>query len=97
MFEMIKKKFERPTVDSEIESVLCAMSTYQPDSDEYTQMAKNIEVLRKANSYTKSSSVPWKEIATGVFTIVGIGMILGYEKTDSITSKALGFVLKGRV
>jgi len=97
MFEIIKRKFERPTLDKEIESILCAMSEYSPDSEEYTKMVTNLEMIHKAKGAIGSSKVPWKEITTGLFTVIGIGMILGYERTDSITSKALGFVMKGRV
>jgi hypothetical protein len=36
-------------------------------------------------------------IAVVAGNLLGIILILGYEKADVITTKALGFVLKGRV
>ena len=97
MFELFPKRNKKATIDEAIEYTLCAMTEYHPDSEEYTTMVTNLETLYKAKGNINPSSIPWKEIVTGVFTIVGIGMIIGHEKADSITSKALGFVLKGRV
>ena len=36
-------------------------------------------------------------VVTVVGSLVGIGIIIWHEKADVITTKALGFVLKGRV
>jgi hypothetical protein len=97
MFELFPKKNKEETIEGAIEYVLCEMSNHAPDSEEYTNMVANLKTLKEAQGAVKPSSFPWKEIATGLFTVVGIGMIIGHERTDSITSKALGFVLKGRV
>ena len=98
MFELLfPKKNKEVTIDGAIEYVLAEMTNYSPDSEEYTAMVQNLETLKKAKGAEKPSNFPWKEIVTGVFTVVGIGMIIGHERADSITSKALGFVLKGRV
>lgn len=89
-----KKKSE---IDEEIHSVLCNMSTYAPDSDEYTKMTKNLEMLYKAKSYEKDRRVSKDTVLVVAGNLLGIAIILGYEKANVITSKALGFVLKGRV
>ena len=97
MFELFPKRKKKETIDEAIEYTLCAMTEYHPDSEEYTKMVENLKTLSEAKGAIKPSSFPWKEVATGLFTIIGIGMIIGHEREDSITSKALGFVLKGRV
>lgn len=97
MFELFPKRNKKETIDGAIEYTLCAMTGYHPDSEEYSTMVKNLKTLSEAKGVVKPSSFPWKEIVTGVVSIVSIVMIIGHEREDSITSKALGFVLKGRV
>jgi len=97
MFKLFPERNKKETIDDAIEYTLCAMTGYHPDSEEYTTMVENLKTLSEAKGAIKPSSFPWKEIVTGVFSLLGICMIIGYEKEDSITSKALGFVLKGRV
>ncbi|HRX15969.1 MAG TPA: hypothetical protein P5123_06625 [Spirochaetota bacterium] len=49
------------------------------------------------NNEIKNRKVKPDTIAIVMTNLIGIGMILGYERVNIITSKALGFVLKGRV
>jgi hypothetical protein len=79
-----------------ISSVLDDMSKYEAHSEEYGAMADNLEKLLKAESYKKLKVSP-DTIAIVIANLVGIILILKHEKIDIITSKALGFVLKGRV
>jgi hypothetical protein len=67
------------------------------DRDLYSTMTENVERLYKAKSYEKTRGVSPDTIITVVGSLLGIILILGYEKAGVITSKALGFVLKGRV
>lgn len=97
MFELFPKRNKKETIDDVIRYNLAVMTEYHPDSEEYTKMAANLKTICEAKGATKNTGFPWKEIATGVFTVIGIAMIITHEKEDSITSKALGFVLKGRV
>jgi len=97
MFRIFTKKEKRSSLEMEIESVLCNMSTYQPDSEEYTAQAINLERLYKAKSYEKDRRISPDTIAVVAGNLLGIALILGYEKADTITTKALGFILKGRV
>jgi methionyl-tRNA formyltransferase len=99
MFKKITKKDKRTNLEKEIDSVLKKMSTYMPDSTEYTAMATNLERLykAKANEKERSCIVSPDTIAIIAGNLLGIVLILGYEKTDTITSKALGFIIRGRV
>jgi hypothetical protein len=116
------KEDNRTNLEKEIDSVLSAMKYRGRETKEYTEMAKNLELLYKAKAndtskaekYTqmvenldrlckakiseiKKREIPWKEITVGVFALVQIFMIIRHEDINIITSKALGFVGKGRV
>jgi hypothetical protein len=93
----ITKKDKRTSLEREIDSVLEVMSNYKPDSKEYTAMADNLERLYKAKAQISERRVSPDTIAMVAGNLLGIALILGYERTDVIATKALGFVLKGRV
>ncbi|MCX7817542.1 MAG: hypothetical protein N2317_08575 [Syntrophales bacterium] len=97
MFEKITKRDKRTNLEKEIDSVILTMSSYKPDSDEYEAMAKNLEMLYKAKTHERVRHVSPDTIALVAGNLLGIVLILGYEKANVITSKALGFVIKGRV
>lgn len=97
MLKIFTKKDKRNKLEKEIESVLAKMSLVEPSTDEYQSMTKNLEVLYKAKSYEKDRHISADTIAVVVGNLVGIILILYYEKADIITSKALGHILRGRV
>lgn len=96
---MIKltKKDKRTNLEKEIDSVLKCMNELSPDSEEYQKMAENLERLYKSKSYDKDRDVSPDTLAVIVGNLAGILLILKHEELNVITSKALGFVLKGRV
>ena len=92
------KKDKRSSIDKEIDNVIEVMSILNADSPEYTKMAANLAVLMEGRSYNKGNNKVSKDvIVTGIFSIVGILIIVGYEQANVIGSKAMGFVIKGRV
>ena len=58
-----------------------------------------IELLKKRNEMvaTRPRLIKPDTIALIAANLLGIGLILSYEKLNVITSKALGFVIRGRV
>lgn len=96
---MIKltKKDKRTNLEKEIDSVLKCMNELSPDSEEYQKMAENLERLYKSKSYDEDRDVSPDTLAVIVGNLAGILLILKHEELNVITSKALGFVLKGRV
>lgn len=94
------KKFTRGNkpsmLEEEIKKVYEELSAYSPGTKEYSEVLDNLERLYKV-SENKTKSISPDTIAMIAGNLLGIGLILGYEKTNIITSKALGFVLKGRV
>jgi len=90
----LKKKSK---LENAIDSILDDMSKFDANSDEYSDMATNLEKLLKAKSYEKQKNISPDTIALVAANLIGIVLILKHEKVDIITSKALGFVLRGRV
>lgn len=96
MLKKLTKGNKSNKLEMEIESVLEQLSAYSPESEQYSEILANLERLYKI-SENKTSGVSPDTIAMIAGNLLGIALILGYEKTNIITSKALGFVLKGRV
>lgn len=88
---------KRTPLEKEIDTVLDTMGNISPDSKEYEAMAKNLKVLYEAKALEKSKRVSPDTIAVVAGNLLGIGLILVYEKANIITTKAIGFVLRGRV
>lgn len=96
MFKWLKKN-KKMEIEDEIHSVLCNMSTYAPDSEEYSIMSKNLEILAKAKSYQKDRRISKDVVLQVVGALAGTVLVLYFEKANVITSKAFGSVFKGRV
>lgn len=96
---MIKltRKDKRTNLEKEIDCLIQSMAKEAPDTDEYRKMAENLEILYKAKALEKDRSVSSDTLAVVAGNLAGILLILKYEELNVITSKALGFVLKGRV
>jgi len=96
--KLFTKADKRSSIDKEIDNVIEVMSITKSDSDEYKNMATNLEVLMKGRSYNKDNTKVSKDIiVAGVFGIIQILIIVGYEHGHVLTSKAVSFVTKGRV
>ncbi len=94
----MKLNFKKKSkLENAIDSILDDMSNFEANSDEYSDMATNLEKLLKAKSYEKQKGISPDTIALVAANLIGIVLILKHEKVDIITSKALGFVLRGRV
>jgi hypothetical protein len=95
---MLFTKFKKQThLEKEIDAILDIMSKYPPDSEEYTAMATNLEKLFKAKTGDRTNFISKDTLIVVAGNLLGIALILGFEKVDVITSKAIGFVLRGRV
>jgi len=88
---------KKTKLEKVVDSILDDMSKYEANSDEYSDMANNLEKLLKAKSYEKQKGISPDTMAIVIGNLIGIVLILKHEKVDIITSKALGFVLRGRV
>lgn len=96
---MIKfmKKDDKPNIDKEIKNLLLELDELSPTSDEYQTILENVERLSKAKSYEQKSGLSPDTVAVVAGNLLGIAMIIWHERVNVITSKALGFIIKGRV
>ena len=97
MFKLFTKRDKRTNLEKEIDSVLKEMSSLKKDSEEYADMLDNLKVLYEARGEKPKSGIGADTIAIVCGNLLGIILILTFEKIDIITSKAIGFVLRGRV
>lgn len=81
-----------------LETLCKAKANDKSRLDEYTEMTENLERLYKAKaSVNIQNQIPWKEIVVGGWGLVQILAIIRHEDVNVITSKAMGWVVKGRV
>lgn len=97
MIKKITKKDNRTKLEMEIDHLLEDMGTVAPNSESYGIMAQNLEALYKAKSHDRNRRVSPDTVAIVAGNLLGIALILYHEKAEVITTKALGFVIKGRV
>lgn len=94
MFKFTKKK--KTMLEQEIDEVLKEMGTMHTSSDEYVVTLERLERLYKLNEKKEVYRVSPDTLAVVAGNLLGIVMILHHEELNVVTSKALGFVLKGR-
>lgn len=92
-----KTDIDKTALETEIDSVLAQMAPLEADAEEYAKMLAHLEKLYALKSLTKDNSVSSDTVLAIIGNLAGIGMILGYERAHIVTSKALGFVLKGKL
>lgn len=90
---LVKQKL----IDLEIDRVLTLMSKMKPESAEYTAAAVNLDKLHSARSFKKEWSVSTDTIIIAATAIFQTLMILNHEYVGVVSSKALAYVLKGKI
>lgn len=92
----LSNKVEKNTLDDEIDSVLDSMSSCAADTEEYMAMANNLETLYKAKALDKSNPMKASILQAGT-NILGILLVINYEKIGVVTSKAFSLISKARI
>lgn len=92
--EIFKKKETK--LDKEIESVLECLNDLDPSTEEYAAATKNLDILVKLKSTDEKKTVSPDTIVMVAANLVGLLLVLNYEKADIITSKAFGMIFKGK-
>lgn len=88
------KKEEDPLLQSVIDDALGSLSIRNPDDEEY---AKIVDQLTKLYALKpKPEKLSKDGMATIAANLFGILLIVGHERANVVTSKALGFVQKLR-
>lgn len=88
---------KRKQLDIEIAEVTRSLIGVSPASDEYVRIASSLEQLYKIRNLTVENRIKMDTIAMIGANLLGIVLILKYEEFDVISSKAMSFVMKGRV
>lgn len=97
MFKALRRKDKRTKLEKEIDDILEEMSYQVKTGDDYAKNIESLERLYKAKSMEKSRKVSPDTRAVVLANLLGIGLILCFERLNHITSKAINFVLRGRV
>lgn len=77
-----------------IERVMQDMKSEEPNTEKFAQMREQLTELYKIRNETRSRRVSPDTLATIGANLLGIGIIVGHERTHIVTSKALGFIRK---
>ncbi len=97
---MLKLKWPRrepSELDQEIEMVIGEMHGCRSDTGEYTRLMNNLKTLKEIKATEpKKLQISPDTIVIATANIVGIVLILLFERTGTITSKALPFIPKAR-
>lgn len=95
IFTTMKKKPNY--LDREIEGILQEMQKYDKTSKEYAALVSQLDRLEKMKAEKAKARIKPDTLATIGANLGGIVLILKHEQIAAITSKALGFVIKGRL
>ena len=88
---MLKKQ----RVDLLVDKLISKILKVEPGTEEYSRLLGNLDQLLKAKGYT--TKIDPNTLVTALSSLIGIGLILNFERLGVLTSKATSFVLKGRV
>lgn len=79
-------------LEAEVNRLIEFMSKLDPDTEEYTIAAKNLEVLTR----TKSPKLSPDSILGAVVNLVGIVVIINHERLNVITTRAFSLLRTGK-
>lgn len=83
-------------LEKEITRVLDQMQSYSAEDEEYSKMADQLEKLYSIRHEAKPKKISADTLAIVAGNLFGILLIVGFEKSNVLTSKALNFVMKSR-
>lgn len=87
-----KTKKEKTGLEQAIDDILFEMKGKDADSDEFAAMVARLDTLYKLKEIDKPKRVSADTLATITGNLVGIALIVGYERSNVMTSKALSFL-----
>lgn len=93
---MIARKKPEPTKLDEAIDVLLDRMLETGDPDKYAKMVDQLSKLYKLKEVHAPKRVSPDTLAIIAGNLIGIVLILGYERAGVVTSRAIGFVLKLR-
>ena len=91
---LFKKQKTTSGLDLAIAEVLSEMKGFSSDADEYAIMVDQLVKLQTLKDSEKPQGISKDTLVIVLGNLLGIVMILSYEKTNVITTRALQFMLK---
>lgn len=92
----LKTQNDPTPLEREIESLFAKLSSINPATTEYAATADQLSKLYKLKETDSPKRVSPDTLATVAGNILGIVLILNFERTGIVLSKAVNFVLKPR-
>jgi len=83
-----------PTLDAVIDDLLEQLLAEEVGSDRYAKIMEQLVRLYKFKEISTPKRVSMDTLVLVAGNIVGIILILGYERANVVASKAIGFVLR---
>lgn len=91
---LLRKQKAEPEIDLTIDEAFRELRTMNVETKDYARAVKQLDALHKMKAYRPAPSIsPEKLLVAGV-NLLGIVLILNFERLHVVSSKALGFVLK---
>lgn len=87
-------KDNKSELDKAIDAVHARMEYIGPDSEDYEKQVEYLERLSKLRGENRWKRPDTNTILSVAGSIVGVLIIVGYERTNVMTSKALNLVAK---
>ncbi len=91
-----RKPPKKSTVDELIDDLRDSMIEAGPHSDEYSKMLDQLTKLYKLKEVDLPKQISPDTVLLVAGNLVGIVLILGYERANVLTSRAVNFVMKLR-
>lgn len=95
MFTPVPKD-QKLTIDDAIDELLRDMVGVRGDSPQYAGMVARLEALYSLKKIESNRRVSPDTLAIVLGNLAGIVLILGYERINVVSSRALNFVMKLR-
>ena len=82
------------TLDAEIERLIVALAEKDLDTPEYDLLHNKLTKLLESRQHP--NPINWNTVLLVGANLLGIGVVLSYERLNIITSKAFGQIMRPR-
>jgi hypothetical protein len=97
MLKFIRPEKKISVIDPVIDALISEMAGYDASDEAYTTAALNLKILTEAKAAEpKPDRVSLDTVAVVAANLVGIAMILAFEKNGIITSKSMSLLNRPR-
>jgi hypothetical protein len=91
---LIKPQPEQTGLQNAIDEILREMQGFTAETDEYAKMVSQLEKLYALKACEKPDRVSMDTMAIVLGNIIGVIIIVGYERTNVVTSRALNLLFR---